>query len=182
MGKRVILYLFLLFSLSLQAQSEKKALSTNDSTKIDSTTVTQPSPFKRAIKKFMNFSDFDTLYISPNRYIYALMVTHFSNFEYYSITSELPQPQKLSFSPNPHNKIGLYFGWRWIFLGWSVDVNDIFKKVPERTEEQNSILAYTVPNWVWISSIAALVMITKYIKSEDFQTISPPTIPKISAE
>ena len=76
----------------------------------------------------MNFSDFDTLYISPNRYNYALMVTHFSNFEYYSITSELPQPQKLSFSPNPHNKIGLYFGWRWIFLGWSVDVNDIFKK------------------------------------------------------
>ena len=59
MGKRVILYLFLLFSLSLQAQSEEKALSTNDSTRIDSTTVTQSSPFKRAIKKFMNFSDFD---------------------------------------------------------------------------------------------------------------------------
>ena len=128
MGKRVILYLFLLFSLSLQAQSEKKALSTNDSTRIDSTTVTQPSPFKRAIKKFMNFSDFDTLYISPNRYNYALMATHFSNFEYYSVTSEQPQPQKLSFSPNPHNKIGLYFGWRWIFLGWSVDVDDIYRK------------------------------------------------------
>ena len=45
MGKRVILYLFLLFSLSLQAQSEEKALSTNDSTRIDSTTVTQSSPF-----------------------------------------------------------------------------------------------------------------------------------------
>lgn len=182
MGKRVILYLFLLFSLSLQAQTEEKVSLGNDSTEVDSTTTTKPSAFKRAIKKFMNFSDFDTLYISPNRYNYALMVTHFSNFEYYSITSELPQPQKLSFSPNPHNKIGLYFGWRWIFLGWSVDVNDIFKKVPERTEEQNSILAYTVPNWVWISSIAALVMITKYIKSEDFQTISPLTIPKISAE
>ncbi len=128
MGKRVILYLFLLFSLSLQAQSEEKALSTNDSTRIDSTTVTQSSPFKRAIKKFMNFSDFDTLYISPNRYNYALMATHFSNFEYYSVTSEQPQPQKLSFSPNPHNKIGLYFGWRWIFLGWSVDVDDIYRK------------------------------------------------------
>ena len=37
----------------------------------------RPSPFKRAIKKFMNFSDFDTLYISPNRYNYALMATHF---------------------------------------------------------------------------------------------------------
>lgn len=128
MGKRVILYLFLLFSLSLQAQTEEKVSLGNDSTEVDSTATAKPSAFKRAIKKFMNFSDFDTLYISPNRYNYALMVTHFSNFEYYSITSELPQPQKLSFSPNPHNKIGLYFGWRWIFLGWSVDVNDIFKK------------------------------------------------------
>ena len=117
MGKRVILYLFLLFSLSLQAQTEEKVSLGNDSTEVDSTTTTKPSAFKRAIKKFMNFSDFDTLYISPNRYNYALMVTHFSNFEYYSITSELPQPQKLSFSPNPHNKIGLYFGWRWIFSG-----------------------------------------------------------------
>ena len=128
MGKRVILYLFLLFSLSLQAQTEEKVSLGNNSTEVDSTATAKPSAFKRAIKKFMNFSDFDTLYISPNRYNYALMVTHFSNFEYYSITSELPQPQKLSFSPNPHNKIGLYFGWRWIFLGWSVDVNDIFKK------------------------------------------------------
>ena len=105
MGKRVILYLFLLFSLSLQAQTEEKVSLGNDSTEVDSTATAKPSAFKRAIKKFMNFSDFDTLYISPNRYNYALMVTHFSNFEYYSITSELPQPQKLSFSPNPHNKI-----------------------------------------------------------------------------
>ena len=104
MGKRVILYLFLLFSLSLQAQTEEKVSLGNDSTEVDSTTTTKPSAFKRAIKKFMNFSDFDTLYISPNRYNYALMVTHFSNFEYYSITSELPQPQKLDVSPIlPHS-------------------------------------------------------------------------------
>ena len=101
MVKRVILYLFLLFSLSLQAQTEEKVSLGNNSTEVDSTATAKPSAFKRAIKKFMNFSDFDTLYISPNRYNYALMVTHFSNFEYYSITSELPQPQKLSFSPNP---------------------------------------------------------------------------------
>ena len=56
------------------------------------------------------------------------------NFEYYSVTSNLPQPQKLSFSPNPHNKIGLYFGWRWIFLGWSVDVDDIYRKTNRRNK------------------------------------------------
>lgn len=128
MVKQIVLYISLLLSLSLQAQPGKENISVADSVQGDSANIAKPGAFKRAIKKFMNFSDFDTLYISPNRYNYALMVTHFSNFEYYSVTSELPQPQKLSFSPNPHNKIGLYFGWRWIFLGWSVDVDDIYRK------------------------------------------------------
>lgn len=128
MVRQIVLYISLLLSLSLQAQPGKENISVADSVQGDSANIAKPGAFKRAIKKFMNFSDFDTLYISPNRYNYALMVTHFSNFEYYSVTSELPQPQKLSFSPNPHNKIGLYFGWRWIFLGWSVDVDDIYRK------------------------------------------------------
>lgn len=128
MVRQIVLYISLLLSLSLQAQPGKENIPVADSVQGDSANIAKPSAFKRAIKKFMNFSDFDTLYISPNRYNYALMVTHFSNFEYYSVTSELPQPQKLSFSPNPHNKIGLYFGWRWIFLGWSVDVDDIYRK------------------------------------------------------
>lgn len=132
MVRQIVLYISLLLSLSLQAQPGKENISVADSVQGDSANIAKPGAFKRAIKKFMNFSDFDTLYISPNRYNYALMVTHFSNFEYYSVTSELPQPQKLSFSPNPHNKIGLYFGWRWIFLGWSVDVDDIYRKTTRK--------------------------------------------------
>lgn len=134
MVRQLVLYISLLVSFSLQAQSEKAGITVNDSIQEDSVTPPKPSAFKRAIKKFMNFSDFDTLYISPNRYNYALMATHFSNFEYYSVTSEFPQPQKLSFSPNPHNKIGLYFGWRWIFLGWSVDIDDIYRKTNQKNK------------------------------------------------
>ena len=134
MVRQLVLYISLLVSFSVQAQSEKAGITVNDSIQEDSVTTPKPSAFKRAIKKFMNFSDFDTLYISPNRYNYALMATHFSNFEYYSVTSEFPQPQKLSFSPNPHNKIGLYFGWRWIFLGWSVDIDDIYRKTNRKNK------------------------------------------------
>lgn len=134
MVRQLVLYISLLVSFSLQAQSEKAGIAVNDGIQEDSVTIPKPSAFKKAIKKFMNFSDFDTLYISPNRYNYALMATHFSNFEYYSVTSEFPQPQKLSFSPNPHNKIGLYFGWRWIFLGWSVDIDDIYRKTNRKNK------------------------------------------------
>ena len=134
MVRQLVLYISLFVSFSLQAQSEMAGITVNDSIKEYSVPPPKPSAFKRAIKKFMNFSDFDTLYISPNRYNYALMATHFSNFEYYSVTSEFPQPQKLSFSPNPHNKIGLYFGWRWIFLGWSVDIDDIYRKTNRKNK------------------------------------------------
>ena len=69
--KQIVLSLFLFLSLSLQAQTEGRDTLMNDSLQADSVVPAQPSAFKRAIKKFMNFSDFDTLYISPNRYNYA---------------------------------------------------------------------------------------------------------------
>ena len=136
----ILLTLFILAVFSLQAHSqEKDNLDVNniqperiitddvptDSVQTDTATH-RKNGFMRAIKKFLNFSDFDTLYISPNRYNYALMTTHYSNFEYYTVTSSTPKAQRLTFSPNPHNKIGFYFGWRWIFLGWSFDVEDVF--------------------------------------------------------
>ena len=98
--------------LSLFAQNEESNFIAPDRTVHKRSEI-----IKRAIKKFLNFSDFDTAYISPNRYNYALMLDHFTNYEYYSVGSGIPEPQRLRFSPKPHNKIGVYFGWRWLFLG-----------------------------------------------------------------
>lgn len=124
MMKGFILGILLLLPLTLPASNRE-----SDSTACDSLTYkAQPGKFKRAIKYLFTLSDFDTVYVSPNRYNYALMVDHFTNYEYYSVGSQTPEPQRLRFSPNPHNKIGLYFGWQWIFLGWSVDVDDVYRK------------------------------------------------------
>ena len=101
----------MLLTLSLFAQNEGSTFVTPDSSVCKRT-----GNFRRIMKKFLNFSDFDTTYISPNRYNYALMLDHFTNYEYYSVGSATPEPQRLRFSPKPHNKIGVYFGWRWIFL------------------------------------------------------------------
>ena len=76
MMKRLILSFFLLLSLSLQAQTEKRDSLMNDNIEADSLTSVRPSAFKRAIKKFMNFSDFDTLYISPNPVSYTHLRAH----------------------------------------------------------------------------------------------------------
>lgn len=125
MLKKSIFWLWIILSpFTLLAQSEG-----SDSILYDSiVSHTQQKGFKRAINKFLNFSDFDTTYISPNRYNYALMLDHFTNYEYYSISNSLPTLQHLNFSPKPRNKIGVYFGWRWIFLGWAIDTDHIYGK------------------------------------------------------
>lgn len=121
MLKGVIFWLWMLLPLSLFAQNEEGNSLSHDSI----AAPPRPSAFKRAIKHFLNFSDFDTTYISPNRYNYALMLDHFTNYEYYSIGND---NQRLRFTPNPHNKIGLYLGWRWLFLGWAIDTDGLYGK------------------------------------------------------
>lgn len=125
MLKRIFIYIWILLPFSLSAQSERDIAHVHDSV---STGTTHHRGFWKAIKKFLNFNDFDTTYISPNRYNYALMLDHFTNYEYYSVGSSTPVPQRLRFSPKPHNKIGLYFGWRWIFLGWAIDADWLYGK------------------------------------------------------
>ena len=63
--------LWILFTFSLFAQNKE-----NGSVACDS--IVYKNTFGKALKKFLNFSDFDTTYISPNRYNYALMLDHFT--------------------------------------------------------------------------------------------------------
>ena len=80
--------LWILFTFSLFAQNKE-----NGSVACDS--IVYKNTFRKALKKFLNFSDFDTTYISPNRYNYALMLDHFTNYEYYSVGNN---DQRLRFS------------------------------------------------------------------------------------
>ena len=97
MLKGAIFLLCIMLSPSLLAQNER-----NDSIVHDTlTTGKQKRGFTKAIKKFLNFSDFDTTYISPNRYNYAFMLDHFTNYEYYSVGTNMPEPQQLRFTPQP---------------------------------------------------------------------------------
>lgn len=122
--KQLVICLLVIFPLSLFAQNEESHIVMPDSVEI----TKRPNGFIRAFNYLFNPSDIDTTYISPNRYNYALMLDHFTNYEYYSLSSSTPQSQRLRFSPNPRNKIGPYFGWRWIFLGWSIDTDGLYGK------------------------------------------------------
>lgn len=164
--------LWILFTFSLFAQNKE-----NGSVACDS--IVHKNTFGKALKKFLNFSDFDTTYISPNRYNYALMLDHFTNYEYYSVGND---DQRLRFSPNPHNKIGAYFGWRWIFLGWAVDTDWLYGKKSKKSAVRSLISVFTVPNWESTFSIAAPETTIRYTRYPAFPTRFPPIIPKTSTD
>lgn len=63
----------------------------------------------------------DSLYVTPNLYNITIMTQYSYNYEYYRFTAD-DEKQSLSFRPENGNKIGLYAGWRWLFLGWSFDL------------------------------------------------------------
>ena len=131
----------MLLTLSLFAQNEGSTFVTPDSSVCKRT-----GNFRRIMKKFLNFSDFDTTYISPNRYNYALMLDHFTNYEYYSVGSATPEPQRLRFSPKPHNKIGVYLVGAGFFWVGPLKQTAFTERKAGKKEERNSTSAYTVPN------------------------------------
>ena len=135
-----VITLLLAFCLDISAQTES-----NDST----TTLQQMHPHKSSYKlptkevmknKFKKtgksitkqakkLNSIDTTFISPNLYNFAFMLEQSNWFERYRLGStDSDDRQSIYFAPNFNPKIGFYFGWRWIFLGISFDMKDIFGK------------------------------------------------------
>lgn len=81
---------------------------------------------KRGVKRLQ---EVDTLYIQPNLYNYAAMVQNTNYWQKYRFTAEdnRGNHQQIEISPRSSFKIGPYFGWRWLFLGYTFDVGNIGK-------------------------------------------------------
>lgn len=72
-----------------------------------------------------NFDEYDTSYISPNYYNYTAMLQNTNYFQVYKLAGKTAtgDMQTISTKPEPSIKVGPYFGWRWIFLGYTFDVS-----------------------------------------------------------
>lgn len=70
----------------------------------------------------------DSLYISPNKYKLTLMAQYTNCYEFYRFSSTNVK-QKFTLSPDNGNKLGIYVGWKWLFLGWAFNINDDNAKV-----------------------------------------------------
>lgn len=123
--------------LSSQAQTEKNPY------------AILPKEVTDAIKKAgkeikktgKKLNDVDSTYISPNLYNLAFMLEHSVWYEHYRLgTNREESPQSISFAPNMNTKIGVYFGWRWIFLGLSFDIKDLLGKNKNKAPKKELVL------------------------------------------
>ena len=81
-------------------------------------------PGLEKVKKVVKgFSAIDTNYIEPQRYNYSLMVQSTFNYDMYRLKSG--EGQSVMFSPDVIMRIGPYFGWRWIFLGYTFELKNL---------------------------------------------------------
>jgi hypothetical protein len=72
---------------------------------------------------FKDFNETDTSYIEPQHYNYAFMMQNTNTYETYRLRSK--SGQSINFAPKPTYRIGPFFGWRWIFLGYTFDISHI---------------------------------------------------------
>ena len=81
---------------------------------------------KRKVEKL---DDVDTLYIEPNHFNYAAMVQNTNYWQHYRLSARdaAGAVQEIDISPRSSIKVGPYFGWRWLFLGYTFDVGSLGK-------------------------------------------------------
>ena len=145
MSARILIVLLLyLIPCILNAQNEGKECMPTEEFTADSLKSTQPeeSKFLKTSKNIFNkavdwFNATDTTYILPNKYNLTFMLEQSTWFEHYRLgISGENGNQVLGFAPKVNTKLGLYFGWRWIFLGYSFDLSSLFKKEREKTRTE----------------------------------------------
>ncbi|MDN0053942.1 DUF4421 domain-containing protein [Bacteroides caecigallinarum] len=143
MSARILLVsatiLFLLIPRLLKAQNEEKecvqtAISDSLNCLSDLKYDNQTSPFKKFFNRSVEwFNATDTNYIQPYKYNLTMMLEQSTWFEHYRLSGTGENGnQLLGFAPKVNTKLGVYFGWRWIFLGYSFDLASLFKKEREK--------------------------------------------------
>jgi hypothetical protein len=144
MRRHVILLLLLLLSLPLSAQDEASTDSTTAGGKhllfqlTDGIVTTVRHTGRRIRKAGREFNAIDTAFISPNLYNLAFMLETSTWHEQYRLgtTGSATPRQSINLSPDASFKLGVYFGWRWIFLGYTFDVQDLFGGHKDRAKKK----------------------------------------------
>lgn len=106
--RTILFFIVLCFSLSAKSQNEEK----------------RKNFFGRTIEWVdRNFVRQDTFYVFPNRYNLFVRPRYTYKDEFYHFSSK-EENQNISLNTRSNNKMGLYFGWRGLAVGYNINLND----------------------------------------------------------
>ena len=87
-------------------------------------TTKRENIFHRTVNFIERLLEQDTFYVEPNRYNLSVMPQYTYGYEYYRFSAQNKE-QNIVISPSSNNKLGVSFGWRWIFVGYSFALNNV---------------------------------------------------------
>ena len=90
---------------------------------------------------FREFSNVDTFYIEPQHYNYTVMLQNTNTYEEYTLYGK--DGQRISFAPDPSWRLGPYLGWRWVFLGYTLDLKHINAKSTHSSKKEFNVSLYS---------------------------------------
>jgi len=103
--------------------------------KVKKTFLERLGGFGRFIKRAVDaFNDIDSNYVEPIHYNFTAMGQMTTNFERYVVSSS-DYDAKLTFAQHPDLRIGPYFGWRWLFFGYTYDLTSLGKTRHKRGDK-----------------------------------------------
>ena len=82
---------------------------------------------KKAAKATAGFVDYvlndvDTAYVKKSKYNLTIMPVYSLHYEHYNFSAGDDTRQNIGLTPKSHNKLTLKFGWRWLLIGYGIDL------------------------------------------------------------
>lgn len=89
--------------------------------------VQQAKPRKLSLlhRIIRGFDRLDTTYIEPQHYVFTVMLQGTHTYDRYMLSASGPDGQSITFSPDRKMRFGPYFGWKWLFAGYTFELGNI---------------------------------------------------------
>lgn len=92
-------------------------------------------------KFFREFNNTDTTYIEPQHYNFTVMLQNTNTYEQYTLSSK--DGQRIAFAPDPTFRLGPYVGWRWVFLGYTLDLKHLSASSEHTNKKEFDLSLYS---------------------------------------
>lgn len=121
MKRSIFILTFILCSLPILSAfpTDTIANQVNDTTACDSMVTEQPRKLGLLRRIIRGFDRIDDRYIEPQHYVFTVMLQSTYTYDYYTLRTSISGGQHISFATDGTIKLGPYFGWKWIFAGYT---------------------------------------------------------------